>query len=442
MYNPNIWWHIGQFIFFMCIVSFLIFKVFEYKLQVSKKIFWVIAGIYTIVVSVILALTLTEISRYRCFSTYGIFLIMLVSIIVATILIRKNIMLLLFLIFIFLNLQFTTIVLAKATLDFEILPRHMSYENGDFILLSSVYCIILFPAIYYLLIKLYKKIIDVDVVTWQMQLFCCLPAGFFFAIYMLIDMNCDTVVSTQKEMLLPLVVINICAYLSYVAAIKAIIHSHDIAIEHAKLYEANAKLLLWEEQYETLQAKIYSEERMRHDWRHHIVTVLGYVEHKDLEGLSEYLAEYKKKYVLTDTPKICDITALDMLFQYYKRKASESGIELSISTVMFNQCQVSVPDLTILFGNLLENAIEACERMDIGTKYITLKVRNNENDLIAIICENSYDGILNQKNNTMVSRKKNGGIGISSVRDIVEKYNGIIEMKMDNKIFKTYIALR
>ncbi|MEG0508699.1 MAG: ATP-binding protein [Eubacterium sp.] len=441
MYDLNIWWHFFQFFIFMCPASFLIFRVFENELRVKKTIYWLMAIIYCIVISGIIATTITEISPHKEFSLMGIGSIIVFSMVMIKILIKKNTFSLLFVFFVFLNVQYSTIFMAKATLDNLTVLRIFTYEHANTLVLSLVYYILFLPILYFILVKLYKRIVDEKIISKHMELFFCLPAGFYFAISIMMQVCCESNVGVIKETLLPLIIINICAFFSYFAALESIIASHDAALEHEKLFTAKTQLSLWQEQHDNLQIQIASEAKVRHDWRHHIIAVLSFVDHADLEGLRNYLGDYKEKYLQPDEPPICDIVSLNMMFQFYKRKAAELKIDLSISSVIIGKCHVSVSDLTVIFGNLLENAMEACERQNEGEKSIHLKVKNRDDNLIAIICENSFDGVVNRVDDKIQSRKEKGGLGLSSIRSVAKKYNGALEIKEEGKVFKVYVAL-
>ncbi|MEG0155645.1 MAG: ATP-binding protein [Lachnospiraceae bacterium] len=408
----------------------------------KKKYFWMIMISYTSVVAVIIAGTFTEVSPHREFAAIGISSIILFSLIAAKLMIKKSIMLLMFMFFVFFNVQYNSMLLAHATIDFHVFPRLISYQYGDCILMSLLYCAVAFPILYYLLVKLYKRIVDENIGTKQRDLFFCLPAGFYVSLSMLMRLNYQTGIQATKETFFPLLLVNLCEFISYYALLKAIVASYDAIAEQEKLHEVRSQLTLWEAQYESLQEQINSEARIRHDWRHHIITVLGFVEHKDLGGLDAYLADYKEKYLVQEAPPVCDVTALNMMFQYYQRKAVEWKVDMSISTVLFDQCLIPVSELTVVFGNLLENAIEACKRMEEGQKTVTLKIRNNDNKYIALICENSYDGILKKNGEKLASRKKKGGIGLTSVENIAKKYDGSMNVKTDGEKFQVYVVLR
>ena len=101
-------------------------------------------------------------------------------------------------------------------------------------------------------------------------------------------------------------------------------------------------------------------------------------------------------------------------------------------------------DLCAIVSNLLENASEACMRMTSGSGFINVKISATTNSLLAVIVENSYEGEIQRSGNTFISSKKKGrrGIGISSVLNITEQYNGIAKFEYQDQIFKASVLLK
>ena len=91
-----------------------------------------------------------------------------------------------------------------------------------------------------------------------------------------------------------------------------------------------------------------------------------------------------------------------------------------------------------LFGNILDNAIEACEKIaQTNERWIHLMLGKKENGW-HIVCKNSYlekpvfDGV------HLVTKKsdaKNHGIGTRTMRDIIKKYNGTLEYQITDEEF-------
>ena len=93
-------------------------------------------------------------------------------------------------------------------------------------------------------------------------------------------------------------------------------------------------------------------------------------------------------------------------------------------------------------GNLLDNAIEAVEKIK-KDKYISINFKYDRKCAFINVI-NSFDNVVNFIGDKMVTRKKNGsahGIGLESVQNIVEKYDGILDLEYENKKFVTSIIL-
>ena len=106
-------------------------------------------------------------------------------------------------------------------------------------------------------------------------------------------------------------------------------------------------------------------------------------------------------------------------------------------------------ELCTVLGNLLENAVDACNRISVreesdSEKYITISSHETDGQWF-ILVENTYDGIVLPKNNRYLSRKdthsKRFGIGLESIKDIIEKHNGNLDIYPKETVFRVGITL-
>ena len=128
---------------------------------------------------------------------------------------------------------------------------------------------------------------------------------------------------------------------------------------------------------------------------------------------------------------------LNAILEYYYRYAKSKGIPIDIRTDVPEKLFDST-DLSVLVGNLIENAVEAQDNLADGEKFINLKIKTFE-DKIYFVVENAFDGVTNTRNGQYLSHKRDNqiaGIGLQSVREIVKKYNGELVIDSDNKVFK------
>ncbi|MEG0092211.1 MAG: hypothetical protein RSA20_10340, partial [Oscillospiraceae bacterium] len=142
-----------------------------------------------------------------------------------------------------------------------------------------------------MLVKPYKKIIEEDMVFTNVWCLFWLPAGAFCAIRLLMYVILGYTQTATKEMLLPVVAINVCMFSAYYAVLSAITATYEATVEKGRADIIEAQLALWQQQYENLQLKINLEAQSRHDWKHHIISVMDFVDREDISGLQEYLKD-------------------------------------------------------------------------------------------------------------------------------------------------------
>ena len=157
----------------------------------------------------------------------------------------------------------------------------------------------------------------------------------------------------------------------------------------------------------------------------------------------EYYLQQTRKYertvqILHDVKK--HMKAIEDLFMTEQRqKAKEYTNEIGdmlkplIQTDNVNLDFIAPIDITTIFGNLLDNAIEAAEKVG-DDKYVFIKI-TSYHQMIVVKMENSCDEV-KWKNGYPVSQKGKGrGIGILNVLSSIEKYDGNIKLKQEGKRF-------
>ena len=98
---------------------------------------------------------------------------------------------------------------------------------------------------------------------------------------------------------------------------------------------------------------------------------------------------------------------------------------------------ISEPDTYSLFGNIIDNAIEAIKNIDSQKRLITLRIKK-KGDLVSVSSQNWYEGEINFKDGFPVTKKEDAryhGFGLKSIGIICEKYHGSLSMDASNHTF-------
>lgn len=182
----------------------------------------------------------------------------------------------------------------------------------------------------------------------------------------------------------------------------------------------------------------YEESRaIIHDIKKHLMVVN---ELNDNESHSQYLSDvYKRMDELFGGFK-CSNKILSVVISQKMSYAKTKGINVIISAEDVPIDFIDNLDITAIFANLWDNAIEACDKIK-GKKYIEMSI-TRVNDFILINIENSFNGVLKTENKNLLSTKPNhSGVGLKSVKFSVEKYEGVFMTNYNSKSFRAEITL-
>lgn len=163
-----------------------------------------------------------------------------------------------------------------------------------------------------------------------------------------------------------------------------------------------------------------------HDMKHHLLILCEYGQEKKWDILMLYLNELSDDILVSQKAVWTQIGILDTLLEQKKAKADSKGIEFRIRADRIGELPFSDMEICTLFSNLLDNAIEACEKIPNDKRWIQLNILR-KSGMLYITISNSIKGRPSEKEGKLITNKENHqlhGYGIKSVQKIVRKYEG------------------
>lgn len=199
----------------------------------------------------------------------------------------------------------------------------------------------------------------------------------------------------------------------------------------------NQQLSIRNMQYQYLKERMTDTRQAKHDLRHHLKVIHAFVENENYTELKEYLKEYTNSLPADSPICYCEHPAVNSLLVWYAGHAKECNIRFEIRISIPAQIHVSDTDICVLFGNLLENAMDACLAQSQGDRLIRVSGGVQAEDVLVFTVDNTYETPIRQtKSGAYLSSKHNGeGIGITSVQNIAAQYNGIASFRYDDRMF-------
>lgn len=183
----------------------------------------------------------------------------------------------------------------------------------------------------------------------------------------------------------------------------------------------------------------------RHDMKQQLI----YLEHLLENNKSLEAEKHLKKMLEIPTMSNLGISrtdniVVDALINAKFSLAQQFAIDFNIDIHIPIELPFSNADLSILLGNILDNAIEASSRLPESRRKIKIYICYDKNVLIITIINNYLDHLIRDSNGKLVSTKKdyqNHGTGLKSVEKIADKYHGSVVIETENDLFTIKIIL-
>ncbi len=189
--------------------------------------------------------------------------------------------------------------------------------------------------------------------------------------------------------------------------------------------------------YQSVQEQLEQERIRIHDVKQHFLILQAYEKEKDWENLHRYLEKIGERYMETEIPVFTGNRILDIILHQKKMEAEQKDIKWTLCVVKLQDLPLSEDETVALFGNLLDNAIEACVRMKKEDRWILVHI-NRQKKILSLEISNSIERIPGEKNGGFITSKEKQewhGYGGKSVQRIVEQHEGEIFYRVEKKEF-------
>ena len=215
------------------------------------------------------------------------------------------------------------------------------------------------------------------------------------------------------------------------------------AADHAK--ELEVQLAMSERYYAELTAQLQENRIRLHDLRHHVNALSGLCSQGDMAGIISYVAGMEQSIPSSSYRPYCVSGAVNALLGHYETTCRERGIDFD--------CQMCLPvlkvvdplHLCVIFGNALQNALEAMEKLPQDAPR-WLKIRAAWTDgRIAITVSNPFAGTVSFARGSLPAsskRQAGHGFGLLSIQNTVRRYSGWFNAEAQGQTFVLQAVLK
>lgn len=201
------------------------------------------------------------------------------------------------------------------------------------------------------------------------------------------------------------------------------------------------------EYYQNMLKQNENQRILIHDIKNHLHTIALLNMQNAREQVDDYILQLTQSPALAYSARICDNKLLNMILYQYQQLCNEKAINLHLD---IRSCVIDFMednDITSLFCNLLDNAIESAENITGGGIELDIKKEASSPFTVITLVNSCRVSPFSKDGRRLVSHKKNPsrhGYGMKSVERIVSKYNGEMNtyFNSESAAFHTVIMLR
>lgn len=185
------------------------------------------------------------------------------------------------------------------------------------------------------------------------------------------------------------------------------------------------------------RASIAQVRGLKHELRHHVETLEALYSDGDYARLGEYLTQLSEEKDALPQIYYAGNFLVNAILAGRLGPARERGIRVTCRAGVPEELPIADADLCTLLANLLDNAVDACERLPLDAdRFIELSMEVRQ-ELLLITCANSAPprGVDAAGFPTSKPDPDSHGLGIPAMRRVAEKYDGVLEASQSGGVF-------
>lgn len=187
--------------------------------------------------------------------------------------------------------------------------------------------------------------------------------------------------------------------------------------------------------YKVMLTNFENQKKQTHEYKNHMECIEGMLKGENIKAAMEYITNITGKLENLDIIDTNNITVNTILNTKY-HEANSKKIAFILKANDLSRLILKNEDMVIILSNLLNNAIEACDKC-MHEKVIWTKIID-DSKMTIISVKNSISKKAVVLNGEFISNKKdimNHGIGINNIKETVKKYGGSCLIKQNDKYF-------
>ena len=233
----------------------------------------------------------------------------------------------------------------------------------------------------------------------------------------------------------------VCALLSAYRFLQSLAQQQT----QARTLELNNRIVM--DGYRAIERKLRENSALQHEFRHQISALDSLYQQKNFDQLEALLGQWKTQTEALTPAHFTDNFTVNAILQDAASRAAQAQTAFRAQVSLPKDLGIPENDLCRLLMNLLDNALEASEKVsDPKDRFIHFKAEIKQG-FFTVKCENRYDGDLKEDaHGNLLTKKPDAqthGMGMSQMSDVARKYHSVLDIsRTDEHVFIVQTALK
>lgn len=352
------------------------------------------------------------------------------------------------------GLMFSSTVFAFSALrDNFLLPPHKIFIERGRNLFTTTLCTTAFAFALYLGIRKFAPDRDYRLsdTMWRLLLLLTItPVGIILSVVVLHNSKLDRFGNGGSDL------VYFALFAVALFSIIGLLWTVTVLARQQKLEEQNMMAEINRSYYETMEEQHFAIRRLKHDLTNHLSTMMAMPE---MERES-YIRNLVEDGTVTRALQYCGDVTVNAVLSVKEEQMKRYHIHLKTEIEIPDELPFEKTDVCALFANVLDNAVEACRKLEADRREIFLKSKAQKGlfclEVTNPVMKSEIYGEDREKEDvrpdsksrngawipaTSKPDKENHGLGLRSVREIAERHHGAVELKMEEGWFEVFLYM-
>lgn len=221
-------------------------------------------------------------------------------------------------------------------------------------------------------------------------------------------------------------------------ALEGTLYSYKTGFEHqAERFQKD----VMGHQYEEIKSIYMNMRGWRHDYHNHLQVMKAQLDLGNTKEARQYLDELERDLDRVDTYIKSGNLMVDAILNSKLSLAQQRKIEVNCKAQVPEELTVEDVDLCVILGNLLDNAIEACEQVASARRFLRIYMVVHKSQLYLSVQNAAKEDLSFEERNYITNKRGNHGFGMRRVKAAVDKYEGFLTLANEPGIFAAEVTM-